>query len=181
MNPRRPLFLIAAVALLLLSIGVSACGKEENSKDTVEGVPVELGDMQYKVLFSRFLNPYDVEDREYLVGQPAPGADSHYLGVFVQIINKSKDTDGTIPSGWAINDTQDDRYFPVASKSPYALAFGDSVGPEDQVPALDSAAQVGPIGGSMILFEIPDSANNNRPLEMEIPTPDGTARVTLDA
>jgi hypothetical protein len=181
MTSRRPLFLIAAVALLLLSIGVSACGKEENSKDTVEGVPVELGEMQYKVLFSRFLNPYDVEDREYLVGQPAPGADSHYLGVFVQIINKSKDTDGTIPSGWVINDTQDDSYFPVTSKSRYALAFGDSVGPEDQVPALDSTAQVGPIGGSMILFEIPDSANNNRPLEMEIPTPDGTARVTLDA
>jgi hypothetical protein len=181
MNSRRPLLLIAAVALLLLSIGVSACGKEENSKDTVEGVPVELGDMQYKVLFSRFLNPYDVEDREYLVGQPAPGADSHYLGVFVQIVNKSKDTDGTIPSGWVINDTQDDSYFPVTSKSPYALAFGDSVGPEDQVPALDSTPQGGPIGGSMILFEIPDSANDNRPLEMEIPTPDGTARVRLDA
>lgn len=182
MNSRRPLVLIAAVALLLLSIGVSACGTDaEDKSEIVEGVPVELGDMQYKVIFSRFLNPNDVEDREYLVGQPAPGANSHYLGVFVQILNKSKDTDGTIPSGWVINDTQDNSYFPVRSDSPYALAFGDSVGPEDQVPALDSTAQVGPIGGSMILFELPDSANDNRPLEMEIPTQDGTARVRLDA
>jgi hypothetical protein len=181
MNSRRTFCLIFAVALLLVSIGVSACGKEENSRDTVEGVPVELGDMQYKVLFSRFLNPDDVEDREYLVGQPAPKPDAHYLGVFVQIINKNKDADETIPSGWVITDTQDNSYFPVESKSPYALDFGASVGAEDQVPALDSAAQSGPIGGSMILFEIPDSANDNRPLEIEIPTVDGTARVTLDA
>jgi hypothetical protein len=181
MKSRRPLFLIAAAALLLLSIGFSACGKEENSKDTTEGVPVELGDMQYKVLFSRFLNPNDVEDREYLTGQPAPAATSHYLGVFVQIINKNKDSEETIPSGWVINDTQDNSYFPVASESPYALDFGAAVGPEDQVPALDSTAQVGPIGGSMILFELPDAANDNRPLEMEIPTKDGTARVRLDA
>ena len=56
MNSRRPLFLIAAVALLLLSIGVSACGTDaEDKSEIVEGVPVELGDMQYKVLFSRFL------------------------------------------------------------------------------------------------------------------------------
>ena len=181
MNSRRPLALIAAAALLLLGVVAAGCGKEENSKDTSEGVPVVLGDMQYKVLFSRFLNPDDVEDHEYLVGQPAPKPDAHYLGVFVQIINKNKDADGTIPSGWVITDTQDNSYFPVRSDSPYALAFGDSVGPEDQVPALDSTAQVGPIGGSMILFEIPDSANDNRPLEMEIPTPDGTARVRLDA
>jgi hypothetical protein len=182
MTSRRPLCLIFAVALLLLSIGVSACGTDAEDKgEIVEGVPVQLGDLQYKVLFSRFLNPYDVEDHEYLVGQPAPSPDSHYLGVFVQIINKNKDADETIPSGWKITDTQDNSYFPVQSESAYALDFGGSVGAEDQVPALDSTAQSGPIGGSMILFEIPDSANDNRPLEMEIPTVDGTARVTLDA
>ena len=181
MNSRRLLCLIFAAALMLLSIGVSACGKEENSTDTTEGVPVQLGDLQYKVLFSRFLNPNDVEDREYLVGQPAPGADSHYLGIFVQIINKNKDSEETIPSGWVITDTQDNHYFPVTSESPYALDLGGAIGPEDQVPALDSTPQVGPIGGSMILFELPDSANDNRPLEMEISTKDGTARVRLDA
>jgi hypothetical protein len=182
MNSRRPLRLIFAVALLLLSIGVTACGKDaEDKSEIVEGVPVELGDLQYKVLFSRFLNPDDVEDREYLVGQPAPGSDSHYLGVFVQIINKNKEAEETIPSGWVVTDTQDNRYFPIESDSPYALDFGAAVGPEDQVPALDSTAQSGPIGGSLILFEMPDSANDNRPLELEIPTVAGTARVELDA
>ena len=182
MNSRRPFWLMVAVALLLLSIGVSACGTDaEDKQSLVEGVPVELGDLQYKVLFSRVLNPDDVEDREYLVGQPAPGAGQLYLGVFVQIINKNKETAETIPSGWVITDTQDHSYYPIRSASPYALAFDAPVGPEDQVPALDSTAQQGPIGGSMILFSIPDSATDNRPLELTIPTRDGSARVRLDA
>jgi hypothetical protein len=181
MNLRRFFCVLTAVGLLLFSVGLTACGKEENSKDTSEGVPVVLGEMQYKVLFSRFLNPNDVEDAEYLVGQAAPGPDQNYLGVFVQIINKDKDADGTIPSGWVVEDTQGNSFDPLPSESPYALVFDASVGPEDQVPALDSTAQVGPIGGSMILFSIPDSATANRPLELTISTQDGSARVKLDA
>jgi hypothetical protein len=182
MNLRRPFCLIFALALILLGIGLSACGKEENSLDTSEGVPVTLGDVQYKVVFSRTLNPYDVEDREYLVGQPKPGPNNFYLGVFVQIINKSKSADATIPSGWVITDTQDNSYYPVQhSDSPYALTFDYSIGPEDQVPALDSTAQSGPIGGSMILFKMSEVATTNRPLSLTIPTKDGTAMVKLDA
>ncbi len=181
MNLRRLICLLSAVGLLALSLTVSACGTEENDRDTVEGIPFELGEMQYKILFSRFLNPNDVEDREYLVGQPPPGADQLYLGVFVQIINKDKEADGTIPSAWKIEDTQGNSYNPVPSDSPYALVFDAAVGPEDQVPALDSTAQQGPIQGSMILFTIPDSATDNRPLELTLSTQDGSAKVELDA
>ena len=99
----------------------------------------------------------------------------------MQIVNKSHSADGTIPSGWVVTDTQRDSYSPLPSKSPYALAFDAPVGPEDQVPALDSTAQQGPIGGSMILFSIPNSATANRPLELTIPTDAGTATVKLDA
>ncbi len=181
MTLRRHFCLLTSMGLLLLGVGLVGCGKEENSKDTVEGVPVQLGDLEYKVLFSRFLNPDDVEDHEYLVGQPAPGPDQIYLGVFVQIVNKSHSADETIPSGWVVTDTQRDSYSPLPSKSPYALAFDAPVGPEDQVPALDSTPQQGPIGGSMILFSIPNSATANRPLELTIPTDAGTATVKLDA
>ena len=181
MNLRRFFCVLTSVGLLLFSVGLAACGKEENSKDTSEGVPVELGDLQYKVLFSRFLNPDDVEDAEYLTGQPPPAPGQNYLGVFVQIINKNKDADEAIPSGWVVEDTQGNSFDPLPSESPYALVFDAQVGPEDQVPALDSTAQVGPIGGSMVLYSIPDSALANRPLELTIPTPDGSARVRLDA
>lgn len=181
MNLRRLLCVLTFVGLILAGLALSACGKEENSKNTTEGVPVVLGDLQYKVLFSRLLNPDDVEDREYLTDQPQLAPDQLWLGVFVQIINKNKDQDETIPSGWEVEDTQHNTYVPVPSDSPYALDFDVPVGAEDQVPALDSTPQVGPIGGSMVLFQISEEATTNRPLELTIPTDQGTATVRLDA
>ena len=168
-------------ALLALSPALVACGASNDETDVSEGIPVELGDLQYNVLFSRYLNPNDVEDREYLLGQPPPGPEQLYLGVFVQIVNKNKDAPEQIPSGWVVNDTEDKTYSPLPSESPYALSLDTPVGAEDQVPALDSTPQVGPISGSMVLFAIPDSATDNRPLELTIPGPEGTATVRLDA
>src|SRR4051794_18764164 len=123
MTARRILCLLPALAVLALSIGLTACDTSENKQELEEGVPVELGDLQYNVIFSRFLNPDDVEDREYLIGQPAPQPDQLYLGVFVQILNKSHDSAETIPSGWVVNDTDRNTYLPLTSQSPYALQF----------------------------------------------------------
>jgi hypothetical protein len=181
MTARRILCLLPALAVLALSIGLTACDTSENKQELEEGVPVELGDLQYNVIFSRFLNPDDVEDKEYLVGQPAPQPDQLYLGVFVQILNKSQDSAETIPSGWVVNDTDRNTYAPLASESPYALHFAEPIEPEDQVPALGSTAQAGPIDGSMVLFAIPDSATANRPLELTIPGEGGPAIYKLDA
>jgi hypothetical protein len=179
MTARRLLCLLPALAVLALSAALSACGGSEGI-DVSEGQPVELGDLQYNVLFSRFLNPNDVEDKEYLVGQPAPKPDQLYLGVFVEILNKSKDSPTIVPAGWTITDTEGDNYYPLPSASPYALQLGDSIGPEDQAPALDSPPQVGPIGGSLVLFSLPDAATEKRPLELLIPGPGGPAKVELD-
>ena len=38
----------------------------------------------------------------------------------------------------------------------------------------------GPIEGSLVLFELPASASENRPLTLSIPGPEGPAAVTLD-
>ena len=46
--------------------GLSACGYSSDSKEVVEGEPVKLGELQYNVIFSRFLNPNDTEDAAYL-------------------------------------------------------------------------------------------------------------------
>jgi hypothetical protein len=181
MTARRILFLLAALSVLALAVGLTACDTSENKQELEEGVPVELGELQYNVIFSRFLNPNDVEDKEYLLGQPAPQADQLYLGVFVQILNKSHDSDATIPSGWVVTDTENNDYLPLTSDSPYALHFADPIGPEEQVPALGSTAQAGPIDGSMVLFAIPDTATDNRPLELTIPGEGGPAKYKLDA
>jgi hypothetical protein len=167
--------------LLALSGALTACGgSTTNDLNVTEGQPVQLGDLQYNVLFSRFLDPYDLEDREYLVGQPPPTANQLYLGVFVQIINKNKDSSTVLPSGWTVVDTEHNRYQPLPSQSPYALHLGEPLGPDDQAPALDSPAQSGPIEGSLVLFSVPDAATQNRPLELLIPGPGGPATVTLD-
>jgi hypothetical protein len=180
-RPLRALGLLSALAVLALSAALAACGTSiTNDLDVTEGQPVQLGDLQYNVLFSRFLNPYDIEDRQYLVGQAIPAADQLYLGVFVQVLNKSKDRATVVPSGWTVVDTEHTRYQPLPSQSPDALALGKPIGPEDQAPALDSPAQSGPIEGSLVLFLITEGATQNRPLELLIPGPGGPAKVTLD-
>ena len=46
---------------------------------------------------------------------------------------------------------------------------------------LDSPPQQGPIEGSLVLFLLPDDASENRPLTLEIESPDGEkGEVKLD-
>jgi hypothetical protein len=180
MKTRRLLRLLPALAVLVLSAALVACNTSEDKRNLSEGQPVQLGDLQYNVVFSRLLNPNDVEDHEYLVGQPAPKPDQLYLVVFVQILNKNKNSPVTVPSGWTITDTEHNNYYPLPSRSPYALRLGAPIGPQDQAPALDSTPQVGPIEGSMVLFSIPDSATEVRPIRLIIPGEGGPAEVKLD-
>lgn len=183
MTPRRRLLLPLLAALIagLASLSIAACGSSSEEKTgLMEGEPVTLGNLQYNVLFSRFLNPHDVEDREYLVGQPPPPPDAAYFGVFVQIINKSHKDPEQVPEQFKIVDTEDQAYLSLPSKSSYALKLGDSLGPEDLAPALDSSPQVGPIQASMVLFQIPDTAAENRPLRFVISGIDGPASFDLD-
>jgi len=179
MRARRIFRLLPALAVLAIVAALAGCGTKQGTS-AAEGQPVRLGDLQYNVEFSRFLNPDDVEDHEYLIGQPPSGPDQLYLGIFVQILNKNKDSAVNVPTGWTITDTTHQNYYPLPSKSPYALALGAPIGPEDQAPALDSTPQVGPIEGSMVLFSIPTAATANRPLTLQIPGQGGPAEITLD-
>lgn len=182
-TPRRKTALSLLLALMLgvtASFVLSACGSEEEL-EVSEGEPVELGELTYNVVFSRFLNPADTEDSAYLEGQPAPPPGSAYFGVFVQVENESKDDAQRLPESLTITDISGAEYESIESESLYALHLGTKVEAEDQVPALDSTPQQGPIQGSLVLFEIPDSAAENRPLILEIPGPgDEHAEVTLD-
>jgi hypothetical protein len=68
----------------------------------------------------------------------------------------------------------------VETESPYALQPGAELGPDDELPAPDTPAASGPIKGSMVLFLVPDSVAENRPLELEIPSSAGDGKVELD-
>lgn len=179
---RRPRFAppsLAALALLALLLGTAGCGYSSDEKDVVEGEPVELGELQYNVIFSRFLNPNDNEDSAYLVGQPKAPPNSAYFGVFFEVQNESEEAQ-TLADEFKITDADHQVFEAVESESLYALPKGGEVEPQEQIPVLDSTPQQGPIEGSAVLFLLPSSASENRPLVLEIPGPEGPAEVTLD-
>jgi hypothetical protein len=175
---RFPLPVLALVALALTALGAPGCG-EENELEVSEGVPVELGELEYKVLFSRFLNPNDVEDQAYLLDQPPPAPDELYLGVFLEIENKGDDAQ-LLPAELTVTDTRDIVYEALPSSSVFALELGSEVPADAELPDLDAPAGAGPIKGAMVLFRIKDSSTEDRPLELEIPGEDDPALVELD-
>ena len=179
-NRRIVLPLLAALALAILAVGVSACGYSSDSNDVVEGEPVELGELSFNVTFSRYLNPNDSEDSAYLVGQPDPPKGSSYFGVFFEVQNESEEPQ-TLPSTLTITDADQTKYEVLPSESLYALEFGGEVEPQEQVPVLDSTADLGPIEGSVAIFLLPEEVSENRPLTLHIPGADGeNGEVTLD-
>jgi hypothetical protein len=181
MAPQRriALSLFAALLLVATAVALSACGYSSDSKEVVEGEPVKLGELQYNVVFSRFLNPDDNEDSAYLVDQPPVPPGSAYFGVFLEVQNES-DEPQTVADSFTITDADHQKFEAIPSESLYALQFGGSVESQEQIPILDSTPQQGPIEGSLVLFELPASASENRPLTLEIPGPEGSAEVSLD-
>jgi hypothetical protein len=180
--PRRTrlvLPLLAALVLGALAVTVSACGYSSDSKEVVEGEVVELGKLKYQVVFSRFLNINDNEDSAYLVGQPVPEKGSAYFGVFLEVQNKSEETQ-PLADSFEITDADDQAFEAIPSESLYAFPLGGEVESQEPIPGPDSTPQQGPIAGSLVLFELPAAASENRPLTLSIAGPEGPAEVTLD-
>jgi hypothetical protein len=171
--------LLAALVCGAIAFGLSACGYESHEKEVAEGEPVTLGEVKYNVVFSRFLNPNDTEDSAYLVGQDPPPPGSSYFGVFFEVQNEHGEPQ-PLPDSFTIHDAEHTPYESIESESLYAFPLGGEVEAEEQVPVLDSTAQQGPIEGSLVLFLLPDTVADNRPLVLEIEGPDGPGEVTLD-
>lgn len=173
----RALITTALAAALAMLLG--ACAEEEHH-DVVEGQAAQLGDLEYKVVFSRPLNINDVEDRSYLPDRNPPPPGSSYLGVFIQIENTADEGTEQLPEEMTVVDTEGQRFQPLESESVFALDLGGELGPGDQAPALDSTAQTSPVSGALLVYEVPDEAVENRPLELVIPGAEDDARVELD-
>ena len=172
--------LVLALVVAISGLGLAACGGgHEEKTGLAEGEIVELGPLQYNVLFTRPLNINDIEDSEYLVGKPAPGPNEMYIGVFVHVHNDSDDPE-TIPEGFQIETTAGRKYENIPSESIYALQPGATVEANDNIPQTDSTAQVGPIGASMVLFKINRESAEQRPVQLTIDGEDGPATFDLD-
>jgi hypothetical protein len=162
---------IACFAALALIAVLGGCGKKEHPGEPVrEGLTTPLGGLRYRVYITRQLNLKNEQDRGYYQGaEPAPG---HALyGVFLEACNHG-DAEAVASSSFEIHDTQENVFKPKASdsKNPF-MWHGGAVEPENCEPAIGSVAKLGPASGAMILFDLPISATENRPLELHIQGP----------
>jgi hypothetical protein len=182
---RRPASILFS---LLLAAGLVACGEEDPAgvggtsvvhAEAVEGEPLELGELGYNVGITRFLNPDDLEDAEYLVGLPDPEPATAYLGVFMTIENES-DVARPSASNYLVSDTTGAEFEPVESESPYALDIGAEVPAEGELPLPNTTAQTGPNHGSMLVFLVDDTVSDNRPLVLEVEGFEGDGEIILD-
>jgi len=167
MPPRRATIAACAVALAL-PLALGACGEEEPGVDEParEGLALELDGVDYNVFITRQLNPNIPPDEAY-VDAAAPAGETLY-GVFIQACNNSEDAHDTA-SEFIIKDNQGNEFEPeeLPEGNPFAY-HSRSLDPKECIPEAGSVAQLGPAGGSMLLFQLSLETTENRPLELEI-------------
>ena len=152
-----------------------------------EGTYVDVAGLTYQVQMSRFLNPGDPEDKQYLQGLPqgVPAAlpgDETWFGVWMRVKNYSGGP-LTPATEFTIIDTEENEFRPVpldAKTNPFV--YEPILLQQSQVlPAPDTAAASGPIQGSLILFRLKTDSLQNRPLVMHIDQGEGNeAEIDLD-
>lgn len=185
-TPSRPHARNAALALFAallaaFAFALTACGSSEEETDAFEGEPIELGNLKFNVQLTRLLNPDDVEDKEYLAGQPDPPAGSSYLGVFLEVENEGDET-VNLPSveDMEIVDTTGAVFSPIDTDTVFGFPFGEPLLQGEAIPIVDSAAASGPVNGAILIFLIDNSASENRPVELEISADGEQGQIELD-
>jgi hypothetical protein len=183
---RRPTTMVIA---LLAALALAACGNKHERllHGTTEGAYLDLGPLKYQVQISRQLNPFNPEDRAYLVGlderQRRLPAGQEWFAVFMRVENET-DRPQQAATEYEITDTQGTRFRPLPLGADNVFAYrGGAVPPNSLLPVPDSPAAEGTIQGALLLFKIPTRNLENRPLELSIRNPqvtDEEATVDLD-
>lgn len=187
----RPLLALFA---LVLVVPFAACGEGNDpvAFGKTESIYVTTGGLRYQVQASRKLNPYDVEDKDYLVGVPkaaeqVANAKYAWYGVFVRAENRSDKGDGpkqTITSApsFKLEDNQGDSALPTVLPADNVYGYhATDIEAGGQLPLKSSTAASGPMGGSLILFKVEQVLLERRPVQLVIQSADGKeARIDLD-
>ncbi len=178
---RTKIALIFGLATFLIALPLAGCGEKEGDEalEAVEGEPLHVGGLIYNVAITRFMNPAEVEDQAYLVGQPAEPVGESYLGVFLTIDNEESEA---VPSAtsYLVTDASEREYEPLETESVHALDLGAVVPADDKIPAADTPASESPIQGALLLFLVDDDVSAARPLELQIEGPRGSGHIELD-
>jgi hypothetical protein len=184
-RPFRTVLVSCVGALALLGAG---CGNKEDvtTEAPTEGLWLDVGALDYHIQGSRQLNPAIVPDNKYLTGLPQgilpPGAKETWFGVFVRVENRT-DKSHPVAEEIEIVDTEEHVYRPMrltAEANPFAYQ-PTTLPPDGTVPSPDSAGEFDSTAGALLLFKLPLTAYQNRPLELKIKAPDDAEAGTKDA
>jgi len=184
-RPRRTSAALAAL-LLALIVALTGCENTRDNNAGREGLPEEIGHLHYNVYISRLLNLEDVEDRGYFTGPEAPPGFVHF-GVFMHVCNEEDDSEARLAaSEFKIEDAQGNSFDPVTVENDNIWAYrARPLEYEACIPEEGTLASAGPTAGSLLIFELPLKALEDRPLNLIINAPPGesgtkTGRVELD-
>jgi hypothetical protein len=167
---------VCAVALALLA----GCGSETNGAPKTEGMTLKLSGLEYTVYITRELNLKTPPDSDYYKGPEAPPGQTFY-GVFIQVCNP-KGSPKRSASTFKVTDNQGNEFQPTPAGANNPFAYSPRTLAKDEcIPQAGSPAQLGPAQASMILFKLPLSNTENRPLVFDIQSPTGQSQsVDLD-
>lgn len=190
---RYTLLAVASTAVLALpACGQNAAeekaakGAEKVQAGINEGAYVNVGTVAYQVQISRVLNPKLPEDSTYLQGANGvtpPGPDEQWFAVFLRAQNYG-DNPQPLAKKFRVIDTSGHPYDPLQLDSTNAFAWAptEQIGANRIYPNLNSAAGAGPVRqGALLLFKLSDAVYQNRPLILEIYSPQtGKLAATVD-
>jgi hypothetical protein len=171
----------AACVLGLLAMGlISGCGEDEPGVDEParEGLALELDGVEYNVFITRQLNTEVPPDHAYYPGPP-PEPDETLYGVFIGACNRTDEVQ--TPTGlFTVKDNQENEFEPETLPEDNEFAYNEhELRPGECIPEAGSVAQLGPGAASVLVFRLPLTTTENRPLELEIEG-DGSETLTYE-
>lgn len=184
MSARRLWIIVCALGL---AVGLAACGQTSEPTSVLNnGVYVTAGPITYQLQVSRELNPFSVEDRQYVRGLPSgtttATAEQLWYGVFLWAKNQT-DRSQTSADKFLLIDSSGDHFAPLRldpAINDYAWT-SQTLEPGGTQPAPNTTASFGPTQGGLLLFKLPTSVYSNRPLTLQIFSPSGEkGEISLD-
>ena len=175
------------VLVLGAALAQAGCGNkiEVRTLGETEGLYIDVGNLKYQVQVSRIINPYDIEDRNYLRGLPSgtlpPKADEAWFGVWLRVQNTTSEKTFETAQDFEIVDTQEDTFEPIDyGFEQNVFAYSPRpLGPNAILPNSEEPAGQGPVQGSLLLFKLTTEALQNRPLEFKIKSPENPEEVGI--
>jgi hypothetical protein len=175
---------LVAVAAVVVALALGGCGDSHTRITTgtyagesgANAPYLYVGPLIYEVQLSRQLNPANIEDADYLADltpeqrKLEPGQE--WFAVFMQVYNQTSKPHPA-SDGYTITDTQNNSYSPLTPGEGNEFAYrAGTVQANNQIPLAGTIADQDAAEGLVLLFKIQIVSLDNRPLELNIASPE---------